>query len=293
MFTEEIKRSRSKRPLVIGLVVVAVVAAVVLLVPMPRTLKTRFVLAPGSSTELTAPRDGVIAEIVTNDGATVARGSVIAKYDVTDLDKQIAELEKKLASLEEQKSKPPNAKARAALVKAQAALKAAEVALEKATKANKSKAEKKRDAAKTVVEKATAAVGPGPEALETELTSSREALTALQAQLASATITSPASGVLTLVGLEKGVTLKASAKLGTVDDVSKLRAQVDVPTGETVGKGQAAVLVLPGGNKRVMFDGEVKGSVAEALFENARGELKAGTRGDAELDGTQRSLVAR
>jgi multidrug efflux pump subunit AcrA (membrane-fusion protein) len=296
MFTQEIKRSRSKRPLFIGIVLVVIVAAVVLLVPIPRTLKTHFVLQPGATTEVHAPRDGVLVEVVTTDGALVAKGSVIAKYDVSTLEQQIADLEKSLAALEEKKGRPAPPKVRAAVGKAEAALKAAEAALAKATKAGKTPmaaATKKRDAAASALEKLKASAGPAPEVIEQELATSREALTALQTQLLQATMVSPATGVLTLSGVEKGSSVKAGAKLGVVDDVTKLKAVVDVPTGETVGKGQSATLLLDDGKRRVMFDAEAKGETAEILFDNSRGELKAGAKGDAELDGTPRSVLAR
>lgn len=55
----------------------------------------------------------------------------------------------------------------------------------------------------------------------------------------------------------------------------------------------AVELVLPNGKKRVIFDSDARGDLAEAEFDNAKGELTVGVRGDAHIEGAQRSLVAR
>ncbi len=300
MFTGEIQRARSKRPLFIFLGFIALVGVLVLLVPMPRTVKSTFVLLPASTVELVAPRDGVIAELVSASGSTVGKGSIIAKYDVADAEKQVPELEKKLAALEQFKAAggKPTPKAKAALTKAEGALKASEAALEKATKAAKGKttpavtaAQKKHDAAQAALDTARAAVGPAPEQLEPELTAAQAALTSLKAEIAAAVVLAPGSGVLTLEGLDKGATLKAGARLGVVDDVSKLRAQVKVPAGEPIKKGQGVELVFPTSRKHVLFGGEAKGDVAEGEIDNANGEFKAGTTGEADIEGEQRSVI--
>jgi multidrug resistance efflux pump len=300
MFTGEIQRSRSKRPLVIGLVFLVLVVGLVLIVPMPHTVESTFVLAPLSTVELTAPRDGTIAELTSTTGATVARGSIIARYDVAEAEKKVGELEHQLEALSKQTATKPNPKAKAAVTKAEAALKAADAAMEKATKAAKGKpapalaaAEKKQKAAAATLEKARTAVGLTAEELEQQVTAKKESLAAAKAEVASGSLLAPASGVLTLVGLEKGRPVTTGAKLAMVEDISKLKALVKVPAGEAVLKGMGVELALPKGKKRVLFDADAKGEVAEAEFDNASGELTVGIRGDAHIEGTQRSLVSR
>lgn len=300
MFTGEIQRSRSKRPLVIGAVFVVIVVAIVLLLPMPRTLKSTFVLVPFASVEVTAPRDGTIAEVVSPTGTTVARGAVIAKLDTSELDQQVAALEKQAATLEQQKAAKPNPKAKAAVTKAEGALKAATAALEKATKAAKGKktpalaaAEKKKAAAEAALEKARAAAGPAGDEAGKLLTGVQEQLAALKKQLAEAVVLAPGSGLLSVSGLDKGASVKAGAKLGTVDDVSKLKARVKEPAGEPLKKGQAVELVLSSGKRRVLFDADGKDGVADAEFDNTKAPLAVGLTGEAEIEGEQRSLVSR
>ena len=72
-----------------------------------------------------------------------------------------------------------------------------------------------------------------------------------------------------------------------------MKALVKVPAGEVVLKGQGVELALPGGNKRVLFDSDAKGDLAEAEFDNAKGEFTVGARGEANIEGTQRSLVSK
>lgn len=297
MFTGEIQRSRSKRPLVIGVIFVVVVVGLVLIVPMPYDVPSTFVLAPLSTVELTAPREGTIAEVTSTTGAVVAKGSIIAKYDVSDAEKRLPDLEKQVASLEKQPAVKPNPKAKAAVAKAEGALKAADAALAKAKKKGKkpaiAAALKKQQAAAAALEKAQAAVGLSKEELEKQLAAAQQARDAAKAQVASATIFAPASGVLTLVDLEKGRAVAKDAKIAVVEDTSKLKAMVKVPPGEKVVKGQGVELVLPKGKKRVLFDADAKGDTAEAEFDNAKGELTVGLRGDANIEGTQRSIVSR
>ena len=286
--------------MVIGLIFVLVVLLVVLLVPMPRALPATFTLAPGSVTELTAPRDGVILELVSADGAMVAKGTVIAKYDLSETQKKADELSKKLEALEERKAsggKVP-ASAKAALSKAEAALKKETAALEKATKAGKGKttaamtsAQKKVDAAKAALEKAQLAAGPTGEALDKELADQKAALDALKAELGAGSITSPAAGILFLK-LEKGAALKTGAPLGDVKEVGKLKAEVKVPPGEDIAKGQAVEISLaPNNKKRLTFLGPAKNDVAEAELDNQKGEAKPGQTGDATIEGQQRSIL--
>jgi multidrug efflux pump subunit AcrA (membrane-fusion protein) len=191
----------------------------------------------------------------------------------------------------------------AALAKARKALKAADAALEKAQKAAKGKktpalaaAEKKQKAAAAAVEKATPPPGASLSRVELEkkVAEARDAVAAAKASIASASIFAPASGVLTLIELEKGKTVARDAKLAVVEDVQKLKAVVKVPAGEALKKGMGVVLVLPSGNnKRVLFDADATGDVAEAEFDNAKGEFIVGSRGDANIEAAERSLVSR
>ncbi len=301
MFTGEIQRARSKRPLVIGLISIIAVVGLVLVVPMPHTVKSTYVLAPLNTVELTAPREGTLGEIVSTTGSVVTRGALIAKYDVSAAEQKIPELEKQLATLEKQKPSKPNPKVKAALEKAEAAHKAAAAALARAKKTARGKktpalaaAEKKWKAAVAAVEKAsTAPPGLSREELEKQVTAAKEALAAAQTEVAAAPILSPAAGVLTLIELEPGKHLAKEAKLAVVEDVAKLKALVKVPAGEVVLKGQGVELVLPGGNKRVLFDADAKGDVVEAEFDNAKGQFAVGARGEANIEGTQRSLVSK
>ncbi|MFO0599733.1 MAG: hypothetical protein U0228_30780 [Myxococcaceae bacterium] len=300
MFTGEIRRARSKRPLYIAIGVVVVIALIALLVPMPHPVATTFELTPGATTEVLLPRDGTIGEIVTTDGSMVAKGTVIAKFDVSAAEKELPELEKKVAALEERKAAGGKVTpaAKAALTKAEAALKKEEAALEKATKAGKGKttpamgaAQKKVDAAKEALEKAQLAVGPSGDELEKVLTESKDKVAALKAEVSSANVTSPGSGLLELK-LEKGATLKKDAKLGTVSDLAKLKALVKVPASETTTKGQAVELVLASGKKRVTLAGPATGDTAEAELDNQKGEFKPGLKGEATLEGEQRSFLS-
>lgn len=286
--------------MVIGLIFVLVVVLIVLLVPMPRALPATYTMAAGSVAEVTAPRDGVVLEILSADGSLVAKGTVIAKYDNAELNKKSEDLTKTIEGLEERKAKGGKVSpaAKAALTKAEAALKKETAALEKATKAGKGKttpamtaAQKKVDAAQAALEKAQAAVGPTGEALDKELADRKAELDAVKAELSAGNIVSPGSGLLTLK-LDKGAAVKKDALLGDVQETTKLKAQVKVPPGEDITKGQAVELtVSPGNKRRLTFSGPAKNDVAEAEFDNQKGELKLGATGEATIEGAQRSIL--
>lgn len=302
MFTQEIKRSRSKRPLVIALVMVVVVGAMVLLVPFPRTVKSTFKLEPIATTDVVALRAGTIVEVVAAEGSRIERGATIAKYDTADAEKKLKDLEAQLEAAQK-KLKAAGAKgnkAQAAVTKAEAAAKAAQLALEKAEKAAKGKktpalaaAQKKADAAAAALKKAKDAAGPSAADLEKEIASTNDAITALKAEIAAPTLVAPASGQLSGLTLKKGDAVEKDAKVARVDDTSKLKAVVKVPAGEPVTKGQQVELVLEGGKKLLLFDADAAGGSASAEFQNAKGELKSGLEGEAEIAGEQRSLLSR
>lgn len=300
MFTQELKRSRSKRPLSIAIGFVALIIVMILIVPMPFTVKSTFELAPVTTVDVVAPRNGTIAEVSVASGVVVAQGSVIAKYDIAAAEQHIPALEKEVEKLEKPPVARPNPKLKAAVVKAEAALKAADLALEKATTAARGKqtpalaaAKKKQEAATAAREKARAALGPTKEEQEAQLTAARTALRDARAQVASVNVYAPASGMLTITALEKGKEVTKDAKVARVEDTSKLKAIVKVPAGEKVIKGQGVELVLPQGKYRVLFDSDAKDEVAQAMFDNAKGELSSGLKGEAHIEGTQRSIVSR
>lgn len=302
MFTQEIKRSRSKRPLVIALISIAVIGAMVLLVPFPRAVKSTFKLEPVSSTELVAPRAGTIVEVTAADGSRVERGATIAKYDTADAEKKLKEIEAQLDAAQKKLKAGAKAggKAQAALTKATAADKAARAALEKAEKAAKGKktpavaaAQKKADAAAAALQKAKDAAGPSGPELEKAIASMNEQLTALKAELASPTLLASASGELSGLTLKKGDAVAANAKVGRIDDTTKLKAVVKVPAGEKVTKGQQVELLLDSGRKLLLFDADAADGVAAAEFQNAKGDLKNGLEGAAEIAGEQQSLLGR
>lgn len=301
MFSGEIRRSRSKLPLIIGICVLLLVGAILLLVPMPRTLMSSFELLPVSTIEVTAPRDGTVAEIIASNGANVTKGALVAKLDVSDAEKAVAEWEKQLETLERQKASSGKAKAKLKrdVMKAEATLKSANAAADKAMKLPKakraaavSKAEKKQKAATLGLEKARAALGPSTQELERRIASAKDALAAANQKKTTSEVVASAAGVLAALSIEKGDQVLAGAKVAVVEDTSKLRAQVKVPEAEVVRKGQAVELVLPSEKKRVLFAEDGQEGKAEAVLENAKGEFSVGTRGDANIEGTPRPLVA-
>lgn len=297
MFTGEIQRSKSKTPLYVGLGFALTVVLVVLLVPMPHPLDTTYALVPASVVDVVSPREGVVTEVLMTDGSMVARGTVLLKFDVTAAEKALPDAEAKLAALEEKRSgggKVTPAQ-KAALAKAEGGLKKAQAALEKATKSKKAPAiaaaTKGVETAQAALDTARDAVGPSGEQLETAIIEQQAKVLALKGDIASGSLTSPGSGLLTLK-LDKGAALTRDQKLGLVEEVSKLRAEVKVPEGEVVKKGMGLELEVGGAKRRLTIDGPAAGGVVKLEVDNQKGELKAGTTGKAVIEGEQRSLLS-
>ncbi len=277
-----------KRALVIVTLLLIIGAAVAILVPLPRTVVSDFVLVAHARVNVQAPREGVFTEVT--PAGYVNKGATLARYDLAPLEAKKAQLEKQIASLTKQLHAPPNPNAATNLLKAEAALKAAKTALGKARPAKKAAATKKVKAAEAALEKAKAALPKPAFELEKPLAEANMVLESVTSQLAAPTVTAPLSGVFAPTA-EVGKPIAAHDVIGTVEDSSRLKAQVTVPKDEPLTHGQVAVLLLPKSRKRVSFDGDASSGIAEAEFDNAKGELKAGLKGTAEIEGAPRTLV--
>lgn len=278
----------SGRSVVIALVLILILGAVALFVPMPRTVTSSFTLEPHAKLDVTAPREGAFSEVTA--AGMVNKGAVLAKYDLAPLEARKVEIEKQIAALTKQLQAPPNPNAAGNFVKAQSALKAAQVALTKAKPKKKAAAQKKVKAAELALEKATAALPKPASDFEKPLQELNVVLDSVTTQLAQSTVVAPVTGVFA-PAIEVGKTVLVGASVGSVEDSSKLKAVVKQPEGETIKRGDAVVLLLPKAKKRVAFDGDAKNGFAEAMFDNAKGDLKAGATGTAELEGAPQPLV--
>lgn len=296
MFTGEIRRARSRGPLYIGLVIVALIAAVVLFMPLPRTLKTTYKLEPIGSADVLAPRDGTIATLVASDGVWLEKGAVIAKYDTADSDKKLKAAEEKLA-VAQKKLVPAALKkseaGQAAVAKAVAAEQAAKAALEKAAaKGPKSPAvtgaEKKLAAAAAAVAKAKEVAGPSKAEVEQEVEALNKTIAAAKAELAAPDLVAPGAGVLATLTVKPGQVVVAGGSIGRLDDVAKLKAIIAAPKGETLKAGLPVDLLIGTTRRRVTL--EKATPPLEVVLDNAKKELKAGTDGVAEITAEPRSL---
>jgi multidrug resistance efflux pump len=261
---------------------------------------TTFVLVSTSSTELTAPHDGVIGEVLAASGTLVTKGTPIAKFDVSTAEKQVTELTAQLEQLKTKKERagqeqaPPSP----AVVDAQRALALAKANLDKALKSKKktaiAAAKKKVGAAEQALARATAqAPAPVDVALiDGQMSSAQMTLDSFQAQIDQPNVIAPTSGLLT-IELKKGSTVKGGSKLGVVESVLKLKAQIRVPAGERMVKGQIVEIEFENHQKKkLVVDADAQEDIAEAEFENTKG-LKPGERGSAIVRGSPRSLLAR
>lgn len=300
MFTGEIQRSRSKKPFVIGGVLLLVVAAVALFMPFPRTVKSTFTLAGGTSTEVKAGKAGKVLEVVSASGKSVATGAPLLKLEGGDADQRVTELTAKLDALSKTKPAPAKeaAKSAAEVKKAGAALKAAEKALaaaEAKAKGKKTpavtKAEKKLKAATDALEKVKARARPGEAELKAQTEETQKALDAAKAEAAAATITAPVPGFVAGLRLAKGADVAKDDVVALIEGSAKLKAIVEEPAGQPLRKGMHVELLLDSGRKKLELDEDAKNGKAVAAFDNAKGELQPGLGGAVEISGDDTNLL--
>lgn len=302
MFTGEIQRSRSKKPFVIGGVLLLVVVAVALFMPFPRTVKSTFTLAGGTSTEVKAGKAGKVLEVVSASGKSVATGAPLLKLEGGDADQRVTELTAKLDALSKTKPAPAKeaAKSAAELKKAGAALKAAEKALAAAEAKAKAKgkktpavtkAEKKVKAATDALEKVKARARPGEAELKAQTEETQKALDAAKAEAAAATITAPVPGFVAGLRLAKGADVAKDDVVALIEGSAKLKAIVEEPAGQPLRKGMHVELLLDSGRKKLELDEDAKNGKAVAAFDNAKGELQPGLGGAVEISGDDTNLL--
>lgn len=300
MFTGEIQRSRSKKPFVIGGVLLLIVLAVVLFMPFPRTVKSTFTLVGGTSTEVKAGKAGKVVEVVSASGKSVASGAPLIKLEGGDADQRVTELTAKLDTLSKTKPAPAKeaAKSAAEVKKADAALKAAEKALaaaEAKAKGKKTpavaKAEKKVKAATDALDKAKARARPSEADLKAQTEETQKALDAAKAEVAAATITAPVSGFVAGLRLTKGAEVAENDVVALIEGTAKLKAIVEEPANQPLRKGMHVELLLDSGRKKLELDEDSKNGKAIAAFDNAKGELQPGLGGSVEISGDDTNLL--
>lgn len=301
MFTHELKRPRSPVPYILA-VTTAIGLAAVLLTPVPRQVRSSFLLEPVGSLEVKASRGGVIASVLP-EGRWLEKGAPVATFDPAPSEAKLGTLEAAVKA-DEAKLKAASApgrnpaKLKDAVAKAEAAEKQARAALEKAqalkagaaANAARAAAEKKVAAAEAATKKAREAAGGSPEELKAELTSLQQQIAEVKAELAAPALVAPQAGTLAGLAVKQGQQIAPGTLVARLDDTSTLKVVLQVPKGETLKSGQAVDLTLGTSRKRVHLD-SVSGDTAVAQLANAAHEFKAGTDGVAEITGEPRSVI--
>jgi multidrug resistance efflux pump len=297
MFDHEKPQPKSRLPLVFVLVLLGLAGAG-LFVPLPHTIKGHYTLAPISSAPLKAPRAGTLAKVQVAAGTPVDFGAVLANYELVTSEQHRQDAEAELVAIEAKRKvleTPANKKLQAVVEKAELAQRAAAEAVTKAESATPSNAavvaglKKHLAAADAAVAKAKKVAGPSKLELDAQATAAQKALDDAKAELAHATIVAPAAGVIGALTIKTGDAVAAEASIGTLDDVSKLKATIMVE-GETLATGAETTLFLGQTPLKTTLR-TATAQQGEATLENAKRTLAAGTTGLADIQGAPRALV--
>jgi multidrug efflux pump subunit AcrA (membrane-fusion protein) len=293
MFQHELKPEKSRLPLIVG-VVAAVVVIGGLFAPLPRTVKGTFTLAPFATAPLKASRAGTVAKVVVSVGSSVDKGSTLVTYDVTAAEQVVAEAEAELKALPAKRKvagAPANAKLQVAVEKALEAQKAAADAVSKAEGKPApvvSAAKKKLADADAALAKAKKVAGPSKAELDELATSTQKTLDDAKAEVASANVLAPSAGVVSALSVKPGDALVAEAALGTLDDVSKLRAKI-AAEGEVLIAGLEASVAT--GQAPVKAPLTVVDGKAEVIIDNQKAGLKVGATGPVDIEAAPRGVI--
>jgi multidrug efflux pump subunit AcrA (membrane-fusion protein) len=279
-------------------VVLAGVGGAGALVPLPHTIKGRYTLAPISSVALKAPRAGMLAKVQVAAGTPVEAGAVLANYELVSSEQHRQEAEAELAAIEAKRKvleTPANKKLQALVEKAELTQQAAAQAVTKAEGATPHNAallaglKKHLAAADAAVAKAKKLAGPSTLELDAQGAAAQKRLDDAKAELARATIVAPSAGVVGALTIKAGDAVTADGAIGTLDDVSKLKATITVE-GETLATGAETTLFF-GQTPMKTTLGTATAQQGESTLDNAKRTLTAGTTGLADIQGAPRALV--
>ncbi len=298
MFDHEKAQPASRLPLVMGVVSVGIIAVGGLLLPLPHTVKGHYALAPIASTPMKAPRAGTVAKVQAILGAPIEGGAVVATYELADSEQHRRDAEAELASIETKRKVlevPANKKLQVLAEKAEQTQRAAADAVSKAEAATPANAavigglKKHLAAADSALAKAKKLAGPSKGELDAQASAAQKRLDEAKSELAHATIVAPSTGVVGSLTIKAGDTVTADGAVGTLDDVSKLKATLTAE-GEPLAAGLEATLFVGQTSLKATLT-TASAQQGEATVENAKRELKAGTTGLADIQGTPRALV--
>ena len=298
---------RSRKGLVIGLLLVAVVAGV-LLFPLPRTVSTTFTLVPRSVTPITIERAGTLSAVNVAYGQWVTQGTALAQWDIAiaqrkvpTLESRLAEVQKKIKATQVQPKKLADAKAKLDHADATARADVAEIEKVKTKQKGKkspalTKLEKKLAAdtvALTTAQQAVNALSaPAAGNAAAELSVITSELTLAKAQAAEPPLLAPSDGFVIELNGKAGQPIAAGAAFAKLEDSKILRVVVAVPKGETMSAGTSLQLKVGGVAVKVTVE-KVEGESAEANLDNTSGSFKSGTNGETSFAGASRSLLSR
>ncbi|MDB4959818.1 MAG: hypothetical protein JWO36_7387 [Myxococcales bacterium] len=289
--------------------VVVVGIGLAALVPLPNATKGTFELSARNTANVTVTRPGVIGTVAVTEGQWVESGATVFLYDtqsakqkLADAELQVSALQNQLAELASQADKP-NQEVDAA----HADLSAAQGELEKAKQDGKrraiAKAKKKVKQAETrarLVEIAAAklrpsvdaAIGPSKDELQAKLDQAISERDAQKVLSEVAPVTAPAAGFVAGLKVKPGDQVQGGTPVCRLDDTKVLVVNMRVGKGDSMIERQTASLTIDGKDLTVKID-KIENGEGRGVLDNARGTLKAGTKGELSIDAGTQSLLGR
>ncbi|MBK7860619.1 MAG: HlyD family efflux transporter periplasmic adaptor subunit [Archangiaceae bacterium] len=232
-----------------------VLALVVLLIPLPRSLAASVVLEAGPGAPVTAPRDAVVKEPGTADGKWVDSGATLVKLDTAEREATLKKLETELAD-------------------------------ETNKLAIAQKLAKKKKAKAAVIDRARE--------LQARVDAHRAELEKVRLDTASWLITSNVAGLVSELKAVPGTKLAAGEAVARIVDprMLKVTVTVEAKASAAVQAGQRVVATVNGHAVDVELK-SIEGGVAKGELPNPDRVFAPGDRGSGAIKVGAKSLLGR
>jgi multidrug efflux pump subunit AcrA (membrane-fusion protein) len=284
----------------------ALALALVLMVPLPRSVPASVVLEAPNAVVVKAPRDLVVKEPAVKNGTAIESGAVLLTLDGSDelgrmkpFDAKVNALQSELEHTQRTVSKKQIASWQKTVRKIEGEIEKAKGALAKAssekarTAAQKKVADKERELLEANAELQDATKVDAMAKLKQQL----EQATAARDQAAGqqAVLPSPAAGVVTELAATPGQRITSGAPIARIADPHELvvACSVDASEALSLAPGQKIDATLKGQNVELLAESVAGPKVFAKIVQADKPAFIPGDTGDAKISVASKSLLGR
>jgi multidrug resistance efflux pump len=280
--------------------------ALLLMVPLPRSVPASVVLEAPNSVVVTAPRDMVVKEPAVKNGTTVESGAVLVTLDGSDemghlkpFDARVTALQTELEHTQRSISKKHIASWQKTVKKLEGEVEKAKAAVGKASgekarvAAQKKVADKERELLEANAELQDATKVDAVAKIKQQLDDATAARNAAAGEVA--VLSAPAAGVVTDLAVTPGQKIASGAKVARIADPHELivACKVDASEALSLAPGQKIDATLKGESVSLLAESVAGPQVFARIIQVDKQPFIPGDTGDAKIRVASKSLLAR